>query len=153
MFIDLDHFKQVNDRLGHEAGDALLQAAAARMRACLREGDELYRIGGDEFTAILATVATPDEASAVAGRLVEAMGQPFSVRGQRAEVGASAGLALIPRDGDEVDQLLRFADAAMYQAKSVGRGTHVFHHPPPVPVAARAIAETAAQAADATAPA
>ncbi len=121
MVIDLDHFKQVNDTLGHEAGDQLLQAVAARMLACLREADTLSRMGGDEFTALMLHIGDNQDAIAAAGRLLEAITQPVEIKGKPQTVSASIGICLYPDDGEEADQLIHNADIAMYRAKTSGR--------------------------------
>ncbi|MDH4391404.1 MAG: GGDEF domain-containing protein [Aquabacterium sp.] len=129
MFIDLDGFKAVNDRFGHAAGDLLLQAVAGRIQSCLREGDLLFRMGGDEFTAVLPRVAGAGDgdADAVACRVLAALARPVALDGSQAVVGASIGIALFPADALDADSLLRLADDAMYQAKALGKGCHAFH--------------------------
>lgn len=128
LFLDLDRFKQVNDSLGHPAGDQLLKTVAQRLSACLREGDLLFRMGGDEFTVILPTVRHREEVALVAQRLRDAASQPVSIDGQEVRVGASVGVALVPSDTPHsADVLLRQADTAMYTAKANGRGTHAFY--------------------------
>jgi diguanylate cyclase (GGDEF)-like protein/PAS domain S-box-containing protein len=120
-FIDLDRFKEINDTLGHAAGDEVLKAAAGRLRACLREGDTLARLGGDEFTAILEGLKSADSVARVAQKMMAALAAPMSVQGREVFVNASIGFALYPEDGADADSLLRHADTAMYQAKSAGR--------------------------------
>lgn len=127
LFIDLDRFKLVNDSLGHPAGDDLLRQVAGRIGACLRTGDQLFRMGGDEFTVIVGEVDTPDDAAWVAGRIVGAVARPLEVHGHPVEVGASIGIALFPADGDSVAALLKHADVAMYRAKEAGRGMCSFY--------------------------
>ncbi len=132
LFIDLDRFKQVNDRLGHVAGDRLLKVVAERMRAVLRQEDRLFRMGGDEFTAILSVVDSALEVARLAGRLRLAASQPVVIEGREASVGATIGIVLFPGSASGVgtemaEDLLRRADAAMYRAKAQGRGTHAFH--------------------------
>ncbi|MBP8270708.1 MAG: GGDEF domain-containing protein [Sphaerotilus sp.] len=132
LFIDLDRFKQVNDRLGHAAGDRLLKVVAERMRAVLRQEDRLFRMGGDEFTAILSVVDSAPEVARLAGRLRLAASQPVVIEGREAAVGATIGIVLFPGSASGVgtetaEDLLRRADAAMYRAKAQGRGTHAFH--------------------------
>jgi diguanylate cyclase (GGDEF)-like protein len=126
LFIDLDHFKNVNDTLGHGAGDELLQHAADRLLAAVRPTDTVSRLGGDEFTVILPRLATPHEAGAAADRIVAALSQPFPLAQHEIFVGASIGIALYPDDGADGDTLLRNADTAMYRAKAGGRGCSVF---------------------------
>ncbi|EHR70382.1 diguanylate cyclase (GGDEF) domain-containing protein [Burkholderiales bacterium JOSHI_001] len=127
MFIDLDRFKFVNDSLGHEAGDLLLQEVARRLRAALRASDLLFRMGGDEFTVILPEIATPQEAAQVAQRLQAALAAPVKLREHDLPLAASIGIAVCPDDGVDADALLRNADAAMYSAKAGGRGMHAFY--------------------------
>lgn len=124
LVIDLDGFKKVNDLLGHEAGDKLLQAVADRLRHCTRAGDELARTGGDEFAALVVLDGALDEAERIAHRIVTALARPFPLGGSSARIGASVGIALAPQDATEPDQLLARADAAMYRAK--GGGGHGF---------------------------
>lgn len=126
MFIDLDRFKAVNDTLGHAAGDALLKEVAGRIRAALRDGDLLFRVGGDEFTATLPGMSTLEDASRVARRIHEAVAQPVPIGAHDARVGATIGIAFYPRNGVDVETLLRNADEAMYAAKAQGRGSHAF---------------------------
>ncbi|MBE0613980.1 MAG: diguanylate cyclase [Burkholderiales bacterium] len=127
LFLDLDKFKPVNDTLGHGAGDALLQALAARIRHQVRESDTVARIGGDEFTVILPEIARREEAEIVAIKIIAALGVPFELGAERTsvEIGASIGIAVYPADGDDADALVKAADAAMYEAKQAG-GTYRF---------------------------
>ena len=127
MFVDLDRFKIVNDSLGHQAGDALLRAVAERIRAGLRGSDLLFRMGGDEFTVILPEMAAPEDADAVARRVLEAVSAPITVNEHELRTSATIGIAVYPGDGESTDELLRNADAAMYNAKSRGRGIHAFY--------------------------
>jgi diguanylate cyclase (GGDEF)-like protein/PAS domain S-box-containing protein len=124
--IDLDRFKVVNDTLGHPAGDALLKAAAERLRGCAREGDTVARLGGDEFAVVQCGVVHGADASRLATRIVEAMAQPFDIHGQQVVAGASVGVAMSPQDGLEPDELLQKADMALYRAKNEGRGAFHF---------------------------
>ena len=123
--LDLDEFKTVNDTFGHPAGDALLVAAARRMRSCLRAGDVLARLGGDEF-AVVQAQGDIDTASVLARRLIETLSTPFSINDVAVSVGASVGIALAPTDGTAPDNLLKSADLALYGAKRDGRGTWRF---------------------------
>jgi diguanylate cyclase (GGDEF)-like protein len=127
MFIDLDRFKIVNDSLGHEAGDSLLKVVSARIHACLRESDLLFRMGGDEFTVIVSQITAPEDAAFVARRVQEAVAAPVSVHEHELAVGATIGIAVYPGDGDSAEALLKNADAAMYSAKEEGRGRHAFY--------------------------
>ncbi|SDF23685.1 PAS domain S-box-containing protein/diguanylate cyclase (GGDEF) domain-containing protein [Massilia sp. PDC64] len=129
LFIDLDHFKKINDSLGHQAGDELLVGAAARMKDLLRDVDTLARLGGDEFIIVLCGPLSPDSVSAVAVRLVASLQQPYRLAGTTAHSGASVGVALYPEDGQDADTLLRHADMAMYAAKREGRGNFQFFSP------------------------
>ncbi|MDI5922788.1 EAL domain-containing protein [Halomonas sp. LR5S13] len=124
IFLDLDHFKQVNDALGHAVGDELLLKVSQRLRGHLREDDTLARQGGDEFIVLLNEVEEVDDVTRVARRLVESVSSPFEVGGQIFRVGCSLGISLYPDDGAKVETLVRHADAAMYRAKQEGRNTY-----------------------------
>jgi len=123
FLLDLDKFKQVNDTFGHHAGDALLQAVAARIRESIREVDLAARLGGDEFALIISrgTESLLDGSQTLAARLIEGIGVPFEIEGQRVIVGCSIGIALAPKHGLQSDQLLRNADLALYKSKNSGR--------------------------------
>ena len=125
LMIDLDHFKKVNDTLGHQAGDALLRLAAERITGCLRPKDLLARLGGDEF-AVLLRGATVDTATleAVARRIADVLSEPFLIDRYRANIGSSIGIALALEPGLDADTVMKHADVALYRAKSSGRGTH-----------------------------
>ncbi|MEO6079570.1 MAG: EAL domain-containing protein [Steroidobacteraceae bacterium] len=125
FFIDLDHFKNVNDSLGHSAGDELLRAASTRLQGLLRPGDTLARLGGDEFT-LVAPGLDDLAAETMARRMIDSVSQPFQLGGMQCVVQASVGIAVFPRDSDTGEALLRSADTAMYRAKSQGRGRAVF---------------------------
>ncbi|HGX91683.1 MAG TPA: GGDEF domain-containing protein, partial [Candidatus Tenderia sp.] len=122
LFIDLDRFKAVNDTLGHNVGDKLLQAVASRIKQCVRESDTVARLGGDEFTVILANVHAEPGVSMVAENIIDSLQDPFDIDGQLVQVGASIGVAIYPDNGADYSTLLKSADAAMYQAKNEGRG-------------------------------
>ena len=124
IFIDLDHFKQVNDTLGHAVGDELLLQVAQRLQARLREDDTLARLGGDEFLALLPELNSLEEVTLVARRLIDAVAQPFEVLGNTFRIGCSLGISLYPEDGTTADALVRSADTAMYRAKREGRNTY-----------------------------
>ena len=127
LFIDLDDFKLVNDRLGHAAGDALLCQVALRLQSAVRTGDTIGRISGDEFAVVLADLEQPDDAAVVAQKILEQLAEPVSIDGQQTFVTASIGIASFPTDGDYVDALLGAADAAMYRAKQSGRDAYQFY--------------------------
>jgi diguanylate cyclase (GGDEF)-like protein len=127
LFIDLDDFKSVNERCGRDGGDALLRAAAVRLGSTIRTGDTLARLGGDEFMVVLEGVEQA-EVALVAGRIIEAMATAFGPGSPAcAQVRASVGISLYPRDGATLAVLLRHADLAMYMAKSGGKGRYAFH--------------------------
>ena len=126
LFLDLDNFKAVNDGLGHEVGDELLRSIAARLRAAVRGGDFVARIGGDEFCVLMQDIAAPREAAAVAEKLLHELGRPYRSGEHELACGASIGIACVPRDGEDVATLLRQADAAMYRAKGRGRNGYQF---------------------------
>lgn len=121
LFIDLDMFKQVNDTLGHEIGDLLLIKAAERMSESVRESDTIARMGGDEFTAILPQIESPEDANRAARQIVERLSQPFDLNGSVVNISGSVGIAIYPADAKDVDDLLKQADKAMYAAKTKGR--------------------------------
>jgi diguanylate cyclase (GGDEF)-like protein/PAS domain S-box-containing protein len=129
LFIDLDHFKKINDSHGHQAGDQLLVVAAQRMRDLLRDVDALGRQGGDEFIIVLGGPLTPDSVSAVAVRVVQSLTAPYQLDVGTVHSGASVGVALYPDDGADRETLLRHADMAMYAAKREGRGNFQFFSP------------------------
>ncbi|MFZ5557789.1 MAG: putative bifunctional diguanylate cyclase/phosphodiesterase [Pseudomonadota bacterium] len=133
LFVDLDRFKQINDSLGHSAGDAVLQQIAQRFAPLMRTEDTLARLGGDEFLVVLPAIedrdAAPAVATAVAERLIEAAGGSIVINGQSVQLAASVGIAIFPADGKNVEELLKNADAAMYDAKEAGRAGHRFYAP------------------------
>ncbi|HYC41908.1 MAG TPA: EAL domain-containing protein [Noviherbaspirillum sp.] len=129
LFIDLDHFKHVNDSLGHHIGDRLLKAVGMRMQECLREGDSIARLGGDEFVICLAEVTRNRDAAAVALKIQAALAENFTVDDHALRIGSSIGISLYPLDGHDVEALMRAADAAMYDAKAKGRANYQFFTP------------------------
>ena len=124
MFLDLDNFKEVNDSLGHAAGDGLLQSAARRLQSCLRGSDTVSRQGGDEFLMLLTEVTSAQDTSVIADKLKKAMADPHVVGNHQIRVTLSIGISLYPDDGTDVESLLSHADTAMYFAKRSGRNTH-----------------------------
>ena len=130
MLVDLNDFKQVNDELGHHAGDQLLQQVAERLQAGLRVSDCVARLGGDEFILYVSELGEVGNASRVVQKLLDALRVPYAVDGRMLAVHASVGIALFPTDGDDMEVLVRRADAAMYQAKGRGRGARRFHFLP-----------------------
>jgi diguanylate cyclase len=127
--LDLDGFKEVNDRFGHATGDAVLVAVAGRLRDSIREVDFLYRIGGDEFVILLPAIPSV-EAAKVAQRIIERVSEPVEIDGVPLRIGISVGSACAPNDGETADELLRLADRAMYEAKRRGKGVFVAHGTP-----------------------
>ena len=123
-FLDLDRFKNINDTLGHEVGDLLLQQVAERLQGCLRGYDVVARWGGDEFTLLLSALRSPEDVSNISERILHRLAVPFNVQGEELYVTASLGIALAPYDGEDEPTLLRNADAAMYQAKARGRNNY-----------------------------
>ncbi len=121
MFIDLDHFKEINDTLGHDNGDELLRQVARRMTDCLRQTDTVARLGGDEFTVILPILSSLNEVGLAAERLLKALKEPFALPDGIGRISCSIGGAIYPRDGKSIDDLMYVADASMYQVKQTGR--------------------------------
>jgi diguanylate cyclase (GGDEF)-like protein/PAS domain S-box-containing protein len=126
LFLDLDHFKTINDSLGHEVGDRLLQEVTERLRHCIRQEDTLARQGGDEFILVLPDITDPAAAGHVAEHLLRALHEPFILNDQRLHIGASIGVSIYPLDATDPPTLIRFADSAMYQAKEAGRASYAF---------------------------
>jgi diguanylate cyclase (GGDEF)-like protein len=129
LCMDLDHFKSVNDTLGHPIGDALLQQVADRLRACVRPADIVARLGGDEFAIVQGSVDQPVGATSLAARLIKDLSEPFDLRGHQVVIGASVGIAIAPGDGSDPDRLMKNADMALYRAKEDGRGVYRFFEP------------------------
>lgn len=129
MFIDLDHFKWVNDTHGHRAGDNLLIEAALRLQGCVREEDTVARLGGDEFTVVLEGHAGRDAMHTVAEKILAALATPFDIGGVQVGISCSVGVTTFPQDGDDTHVLLHNADLAMYQAKAAGRSRCHFYSP------------------------
>ena len=124
--LDLDHFKSVNDTLGHPVGDGLLKSVADRLRGCVREIDTIARLGGDEFAIIMTQIQQPDDAVALARRIRESIVRPYQIDGHQIVVDISIGVSVAPMDGTDPDRLLKNADMALYGAKDDGRGTYRF---------------------------
>jgi len=123
-YLDLDHFKPINDTLGHDAGDVVLRVAAQRMAQALRGADTVARVGGDEFVLLLCDLSHAQEAGQLLARLLQDVSQAIEVGTQRVQVGASIGATLYPLDTGTAEELLKHADLALYQAKADGRGCY-----------------------------
>jgi diguanylate cyclase (GGDEF)-like protein len=127
LYLDLDHFKVINDTMGHDAGDLILKEAALRLSRSLRKSETVARMGGDEFTIILPHIDHEYEAAVVAKRVIESFSGPFIIHGNECSVGISIGISLYPTDGADVETLLKKADAAMYRVKAKGRNDFRFY--------------------------
>jgi diguanylate cyclase (GGDEF)-like protein len=126
LYVDLDHFKAVNDTLGHATGDEVLRQVGARLTGLHRETDLVARLGGDEFAILVSPLDSPAMAAALADRIVKSIAEPFTVGDHQVVIGASVGIAVSPVDGQDAETLMRHADLALYRAKSDGRGTFHF---------------------------
>ena len=129
LCLDLDHFKRVNDTLGHPVGDGLLKGVSERLLGCVRESDTVVRLGGDEFAIVQHGISRPEDARVLAERVIAALEAPFVIEDHDISVGVSIGLALMPNDGDDPGSLLKNADIALYRAKTDERGTFCFFQP------------------------
>ena len=129
LFLDLDRFKDVNDTLGHPAGDGLLKEVTGRLRRILRQTDTVARLGGDEFAIIQSSVNHPEDATILAGRLLRELSEPYRIGGHQVIVSTSIGIAIAPEDGFDPDLLLKNADIALYQAKNDGRNRYRYFKP------------------------
>jgi diguanylate cyclase (GGDEF)-like protein/PAS domain S-box-containing protein len=129
LFLDLDRFKNVNDTFGHNVGDLLLRAVAVRLTNCVREGDTVARIGGDEFVVILDGLAAPDHIHLVAEKILDGLSKPFKIQDRELYVTASIGIAVYPDDGDSYETIVRNADVAMYRAKEEGKNNFQIYSP------------------------
>jgi diguanylate cyclase (GGDEF)-like protein/PAS domain S-box-containing protein len=127
LYVDLDKFKEVNDSLGHAAGDRLLQEVGQRLVHSVRAGDTAARLGGDEFAILLEGITRAEDAGAVAGSIIAALRQPVDLEGRTAAISASVGVSIFPDDAQTTQDLMRNADAALYVAKDKGRDTFEFH--------------------------
>ena len=129
LSLDLDHFKVINDSLGHTVGDELLLSIGAQLRHCLREGDTLARLGGDEFAVLLPTLASRNDVDHICGKIIQVLSKPVYVKGHEIYISVSIGACVAPEDGDMIDSLIRQAEIAMYRAKALGRGRLQFWEP------------------------
>jgi len=129
MYVDLDHFKRVNDTLGHSAGDQLLSVVAHRLKACTKDGDTVARLGGDEFTVLLRNVGDAETARSIADRVIRSLALPANLGGRDYQMRASVGVTLFPDDSVDLEDVIRHADLAMYRAKAQGRGRAIFFEP------------------------
>ncbi|MBE9223386.1 EAL domain-containing protein [Cyanobacterium stanieri LEGE 03274] len=126
IFLDLDNFKNINDTLGHQYGDELLIVVAQRLRNCLRESDTVARLGGDEFLIIISSLTSVSQGEIIASKLLNAMRKPFIIAGEKRFVSASIGITFYPQDGDDIQNLIKNADLAMYEAKKKGKNNFKF---------------------------
>ncbi len=127
MFLDLDGFKEVNDTLGHNAGDQVICEVAIRLSAAMRETDTIARFGGDEFTILLSEIEERKGIETAAQKIIDAVAKPIHIEGADALVTTSIGISLFPQDGDDIDTLIRQADMAMYAAKEAGKNKFLFY--------------------------
>ena len=127
LYLDVDHLKRINDTLGHPAGDKLLKGVADRLRGCIRDIDVVARLSGDEFAIIQSSLDRPDDAAALAMRAREAIHEPFDLDGHQVTVDISIGISIAPNNATELNELLKYADIALYEAKNTGRGTYCFY--------------------------
>lgn len=126
LYVDLDHFKPVNDTLGHEAGDYVLREVSLRLASCVRSSDTVARVGGDEFVVVVEEIQRPGEAALVARKIVEIMARPIDYHGHDCVIGASIGVAVFPDDGSSMEEVCKAADIAMYRIKHSGRNGFCF---------------------------
>jgi diguanylate cyclase (GGDEF)-like protein len=129
LFLDLDHFKAVNDTLGHPVGDCLLRAVADRLGSCVRQVETIARFGGDEFAVVQVGPERVEDVAVLARQINDVLSTPYDIDGHRIIVGVSIGIALVPADGSDPDTLLRNADIALYRAKADGRAVFRFFEP------------------------
>lgn len=127
LFIDLDRFKNVNDSMGHHAGDQLIREAGKRLVDCIRSSDTVARIGGDEFNVLLGEVSTAEDSAIVAEKIIKVLAEPFHLKGQNVYISGSVGISVYPNDADNTDDLQKYADLAMYQAKAKGKNSFEFY--------------------------
>ena len=124
MYLDLDGFKLINDTLGHDAGDTLLQMVADRLVAAVRQEDTVSRLGGDEFVIGLSELSHADDAVNMASKVIQALAQPYNIQGRNVSMTASVGIGIYPTHGVEVETLMKSADTALYEAKRTGKNTY-----------------------------
>ncbi len=127
LFLDLDGFKKINDTLGHDAGDLLLQEVSKRLKKAIRASDTVARVGGDEFTFVLNNPGSEENVSQIANKIIATLSEPFDLNGKTCHIGGSVGIALYPDDAQSLEQLVTQADSAMYLAKQSGKNTYKFH--------------------------
>jgi len=127
LFVDLDGFKEVNDALGHQAGDDLLVDVSNRLANCIRKSDTLARLGGDEFIIILSALENQSSVETIADKILTVMNEPFELEGRQAYITASIGIAIFPLHGLDGDSLISHADTAMYDAKDIGKNCWVMY--------------------------
>jgi diguanylate cyclase (GGDEF)-like protein len=139
LFLDLDRFKQVNDSLGHTAGDTLLQSVSRQLLGCVRSSDTVSRHGGDEFLILLSEITRPRDVVAIADKMLQAIAAPRQLAQRRLSITASIGIAVFPHDGSSCETLLHNADIALLAAKAGGRGRYCFHAAPFVPRASKCL--------------
>jgi diguanylate cyclase (GGDEF)-like protein len=129
LLLDLDHFKVINDSLGHEAGDQLLQAVANRLRGVIQADNVLARFGGDEFIILMQQIVSADEAYEVSKEILKVMKEPFTIYGQKFTISPSIGISLHPIHGEDMENLIKYADLAMYHSKEQGRNCYSLFTP------------------------
>ena len=129
IMLDLDHFKDVNDTFGHDAGDDMLKEVSSRLTSILRQTDTVCRMGGDEFALLISDANVKEMIEEVAQRILAAIGKPFSLHGVKAWISASLGIAIYPEDGENLEILFKHADMAMYEVKKVGRNNYLHYQP------------------------
>ncbi len=127
MFIDIDRFKNINDTLGHDAGDTLLREIGTRLRHCVRQADTIARLGGDEFVILLQDINEPADVAKVAHKILAEIAGSLDILGQEIRVTASIGISIYPQDGEGEQTLMKNADIAMYHAKQEGKNNFQFH--------------------------
>jgi len=129
LYLDLDNFKDINDSLGHSAGDQVLQSVSRRLKSCLRESDTIARMGGDEYTVLMPNIHRENDIVTIARKIISELEMPFIINSHTVYLSISIGISLYPFDGNEPDTLLRSADAAMYNAKKQGKNNYQFYNP------------------------